>query len=161
MRTFLAALILVVIFSAANAQGLTVHLEGGKLNKFTEEVTYKTIIEEYDSYGRLTLLKCTGKGYEHCPESWTYTQPISTFEKTILEATVNMECQILEDMKAGKTSGDFKYKYITLSYKDAKLLTDESGKEKLIYDWSIIDFLTERTVEDIEKYKKSLDKQGK
>ena len=69
--------------------------------------------------------------------------------------------EILEDLKAGKTSGDFKYKYITLSYKDAKLLTDESGKEKLIYDWSIIDFLTERTVEDIEKYKKSLDKQGK
>lgn len=161
MRKILATLILVVIFTAANAQGLTVHLEGGKLNKFTEEVTYKTIIEEYDSYGRLTLLKCTGKGYEHCPESWTYTQPISTFEKTIFEATVNMECQILEDLKAGKTSGDFKYKYITLSYKDAKLLTDESGKEKLIYDWSIIDFLTERTVEDIEKYKKSLDKQGK
>ncbi len=161
MRKILATLILVVIFTAANAQGLTVHLEGGKLNKFTEEVTYKTIIEEYDSYGRLTLLKCTGKGYEHCPESWTYTQPISTFEKTIFEATVNMECQILEDLKAGKTSGDFKYKYITLSYKDAKLLTDESGKGKLIYDWSIIDFLTERTVEDIEKYKKSLDKQGK
>lgn len=161
MRKILATLILVVIFTAANAQGLTVHLEGGKLNKFTEEVTYKTIIEEYDSYGRLTLLKCTGKGYEHCPESWTYTQPISTFEKTIFEATVNMECQILEDLKAGKTSGDFKYKYITLLYKDAKLLTDESGKEKLIYDWSIIDFLTERTVEDIEKYKKSLDKQGK
>ncbi len=161
MRKILAALILVVIFSAANAQGLTVHLEGGKLNKFTEEVTYKNVIEEYDSYGRLTLLKCTGKGYEHCPESWTYTQPISTFEKTIFEATVNMECQILEDLKAGKTSGNFKYKYLTLSYKDAKLVNDESGKEKLIYDWSIIDFQTVRTVDDIKKYKESLDKQGK
>lgn len=159
MRTFLAALVLAVSFSAVNAQGLTVHLEGGKLNKFTEEVTYKTIIEEYDSYGRLTLLKCTGKGYEHCPESWTYTQPISTFEKTIFEATVNMECQILEDLKTGKTSGDFKYKYITLSYKDAKLVTDESGKAELQYSWSIIDFQTERNVEDIKKYKESLDRQ--
>ena len=158
MRKILAALILVVSYSVANAQGLTVHLEGGKLNKFTEEVTYKNIIAEYDSYGRLTLLKCTGKGYEHCPESWTYTQPISTFEKTIFEATVNMECQILEDLKAGKTSGNFKYKYITLSYKDAKLVNDESGKEKLIYDWSIIDFQTERTVDDIMKYKESLNK---
>ena len=159
MRTFLAALVLAVSFSAVNAQGLTVHLEGGKLNKFTEEVTYKTIIEEYDSYGRLTLLKCTGKGYEHCPESWTYTQPISTFEKTIFEATVNMECQIIEDLKTGKTSGDFKYKYITLSYKDAKLVTDESGKAELQYSWSIIDFQTERNVEDIKKYKESLDRQ--
>ena len=159
MRTFLAALVLAISFSAVNAQGLTVHLEGGKLNKFTEEVTYKTIIEEYDSYGRLTLLKCTGKGYEHCPESWTYTQPISTFEKTIFEATVNMECQILEDLKTGKTSGDFKYKYITLSYKDAKLVTDESGKAELQYSWSIIDFQTERNVEDIKKYKESLDRQ--
>jgi len=156
MRTFLAALILVVSFSAAHAQGLTVHLEGGKLNKFTEEVTYKNVIEEYDSYGRLTLLKCTGKGHEHCPESWTYTQPISTFEKNIFEATVNMECQILEALKAGKTSGDFKYKYITLSYKNAKLVTDESGKEELQYSWSIIDFQTKRNLEDIEKYKKSL-----
>lgn len=159
MRTFLAALLLAISFSAVNAQGLTVHLEGGKLNKFTEEVTYKNIIAEYDSYGRLTLLKCTGKGYEHCPESWTYTQPQSTFEKTILEATVNMEVQILEDLKAGKTSGEFKYKYLTLSYKDAKLVNDESGKEELQYSWSIIDFLIERNVDDIKKYKESLDKQ--
>lgn len=45
MRKILAALILMVIFSAANAQGLTVHLEGGKIDKFTNEVTYKTVIE--------------------------------------------------------------------------------------------------------------------
>lgn len=160
MKKFLVAIIIAIIsISALNAQGLTVHLEGGKLNKFTEEVTYKNIIAEYDSYGRLTLLKCTGKGYEHCPESWTYTQPISTFEKTILEATVNMEVQILEDLKAGKTSGEFKYKYITLSYRDAKLVNDESGKEELQYSWSIIDFLIERNVDDIKKYKESLDKQ--
>lgn len=160
MKKFLVAIIIAIIsISALNAQGLTVHLEGGKLNKFTEEVTYKNIIAEYDSYGRLTLLKCTGKGYEHCPESWTYTQPQSTFEKTILEATVNMECQILEDLKAGKTSGEYKYKYITLSYKDAKLVNDKSGKEKLQYSWSIIDFLIERNVDDIKKYKESLDKQ--
>ncbi len=160
MKKFLVAIIIAIIsISALNAQGLTVHLEGGKLNKFTEEVTYKNIIAEYDSYGRLTLLKCTGKGYEHCPESWTYTQPQSTFEKTILEATVNMEVQILEDLKAGKTSGEFKYKYLTLSYKDAKLVNDESGKEELQYSWSIIDFLIERNVDDIKKYKESLDKQ--
>lgn len=160
MKNFLVAIIIAIIsISALNAQGLTVHLEGGKLNKFTEEVTYKNIIAEYDSYGRLTLLKCTGKGYEHCPESWTYTQPQSTFEKTILEATVNMEVQILEDLKAGKTSGEFKYKYLTLSYKDAKLVNDESGKEELQYSWSIIDFLIERNVDDIKKYKESLDKQ--
>ena len=160
MKKFLVAIIIAIIsISALNAQGLTVHLEGGKLNKFTEEVTYKNIIAEYDSYGRLTLLKCRGKGYEHCPESWTYTQPQSTFEKTILEATVNMEVQILEDLKAGKTSGEFKYKYLTLSYKDAKLVNDESGKEKLQYSWSIIDFLIERNVDDIKKYKESLDKQ--
>lgn len=160
MKKFLVAIIIAIIsISALNAQGLTVHLEGGKLNKFTEDVTYKNIIAEYDSYGRLTLLKCTGKGYEHCPESWTYTQPQSTFEKTILEATVNMEVQILEDLKAGKTSGEFKYKYLTLSYKDAKLVNDESGKEELQYSWSIIDFLIERNVDDIKKYKESLDKQ--
>ncbi len=160
MKKFLVAIIIAIIsISALNAQGLTVHLEGGKLNKFTEEVTYKNIIAEYDSYGRLTLLKCTGKGYEHCPESWTYTQPQSTFEKTILEATVLMEVQILEDLKAGKTSGEFKYKYLTLSYKDAKLVNDESGKEELQYSWSIIDFLIERNVDDIKKYKESLDKQ--
>ena len=160
MKKFLVAIIIAIIsISALNAQGLTVHLEGGKLNKFTEEVTYKNIIAEYDSYGRLTLLKCTGKGYEHCPESWTYTQPQSTFEKTILEATVNMEVQILEDLKAGKTSGEFKYKYLTLSYKDAKLVNDESGKEELQYSWSIIDFQIERNVDDIKKYKESLDKQ--
>lgn len=160
MKKFLVAIIIAIIsISALNAQGLTVHLEGGKLNKFTEEVTYKNIIAEYDSYGRLTLLKCTGKGYEHCPESWTYTQPQSTFEKTILEATVNMEVQILEDLKSGKTSGEFKYKYLTLSYKDAKLVNDESGKEELQYSWSIIDFLIERNVDDIKKYKESLDKQ--
>ncbi len=160
MKKFLVAIIIAIIsISALNAQGLTVHLEGGKLNKFTEEVTYKNIIAEYDSYGRLTLLKCTGKGYEHCPESWTYTQPISTFEKTIFEATVLMEVQILEDLKAGKTSGEFKYKYLTLSYKDAKLVNDESGKEELQYSWSIIDFLIERNVDDIKKYKESLDKQ--
>lgn len=46
MRKILAALILVVSFWAANAQGLTVHLEGGKLNKFTEEVTYKNVIDK-------------------------------------------------------------------------------------------------------------------
>ena len=160
MKKFLVAIIIAIIsISALNAQGLTVHLEGGKLNKFTEEVTYKNIIAEYDSYGRLTLLKCTGKGYEHCPESWTYTQPQSTFEKTILEATVNMEVQILEDLKAGKTSGEFKYKYLTLSYKDAKLVNDESGKEELHYSWSIIDFRIQRNVDDIKKYKESLDKQ--
>ena len=160
MKKFLVAIIIAIIsISALNAQGLTVHLEGGKLNKFTEEVTYKNIIAEYDSYHRLTYLECTGKGYEHCPEAWTYTQPISTFEKTILEATVNMEVQILEDLKAGKTSGEFKYKYITLSYKDAKLVNDESGKEELQYSWSIIDFLIERNVDDIKKYKESLDKQ--
>ncbi|MBR4582894.1 MAG: hypothetical protein IKO34_03675 [Bacteroidales bacterium] len=160
MKKFLVAIIIAIIsISALNAQGLTVHLEGGKLNKFTEEVTYKNIIAEYDSYGRLTLLKCRGKGYEHCPESWTYTQPISTFEKTIFEATVLMEVQILEDLKAGKTSGEFKYKYLTLSYKDAKLVNDESGKEELQYSWSIIDFLIERNVDDIKKYKESLDKQ--
>ena len=159
MRKLLFLALGIALFTMVNAQGLTVHLEGGKLNKFTEEVTYKNIIAEYDSYGRLTLLKCTGKGYEHCPESWTYTQPQSTFEKTILEATVNMEVQILEDLKAGKTSGEFKYKYLTLSYKDAKLVNDESGKEELQYSWSIIDFLIERNVDDIKKYKESLDKQ--
>ena len=158
-KLFVAVIIAIISISAVNAQGLTVHLEGGKLNKFTEEVTYKNIVAEYDSYGRLTLLKCTGKGYEHCPESWTYTQPISTFEKTIFEATVLMEVQILEDLKEGKTSGEFKYKYLTLSYKDAKLVKNDLGKEELQYNWSIIDFLTERNVDDIKKYKESLDKQ--
>ena len=159
MKKLLFLAIGIALFTMANAQGLNVHLEGGKLNKYTEEVTYKNIIAEYDSYGRLTLLKCTGKGYEHCPESWTYTQPQSTFEKTILEATVLMEVQIIEDLKAGKTSGEFKYKYITLSYKDAKLVKNDLGKENLQYNWSIIDFLTERNVDDIKKYKESLDKQ--
>ncbi|MBQ2573051.1 MAG: hypothetical protein II575_02430 [Bacteroidales bacterium] len=161
MRKILAALILVVIFSAANAQGLTVHLEGGKIDKFTNEVTYKTVIEEYDSYRRLTSLFCKGKGGNTCSTTWQSPRNISTFEKTILEATVNMECQILEDLKAGKTSGEYKYEYITLLYKNAELVTDDSGKEKLLYDWSIIDFQTERNVEDIKKYKESLDKQGK
>ncbi len=161
MRTFLAALILVVIFSAANAQGLTVHLEGGKIDKFTNEVTYKTVIEEYDSYRRLTSLFCKGKGGNTCSTTWQSPRNISTFEKTILDATVNMEFQILEDLKAGKTSGEYKYDYITLLYKNAELVTDDSGKEKLLYDWSIIDFQTERNVEDIKKYKESLDKQGK
>ena len=160
MKKILAALILVVIFSAANAQGLTVHLEGGKIDKFTNEVTYKTVIEEYDSYRRLTSLFCKGKGGNTCSTTWQSPRNISTFEKTILDATVNMEFQILEDLKAGKTSGEYKYEYITLLYKNAELVTDDSGKEKLLYDWSIIDFLTERNVEDIKKYKESLDKQG-
>ncbi len=160
MKKFLVATIIAIIsISALNAQGLTVHLEGGKYNKFTEEVTYKNIVAEYDSYGRLNLLKCTGKGYEHCPESWTYTQPISTFEKTILEATVNMEVQILEDLKAGKTSGEFKYKYLTLSFKNARIIINEMSAEELHYDWSITDFQTTREVKDIKKYKESLDKQ--
>lgn len=160
MRKILAALILVVIFSAANAQGLTVHLEGGKIDKFTNEVTYKTVIEEYDSYRRLTSLFCKGKGGNTCSTTWQSPRNISTFEKTILDATVNMEFQILEDLKAGKTSGEYKYEYITLLYKNAELVTDDSGKEKLLYDWSIIDFQTERNVEDIKKYKESLNKQG-
>ena len=160
MRKILAALILVVIFSAANAQGLTVHLEGGKIDKFTNEVTYKTVIEEYDSYRRLTSLFCKGKGGNTCSTTWQSPRNISTFEKTILDATVNMEFQILEDLKAGKTSGEYKYEYLTLLYKNAELVTDDSGKEKLLYDWSIIDFQTERNVEDIKKYKESLDKQG-
>lgn len=159
MRKLLFLVLGIALFTMANAQGLTVHLEGGKLNKFTEEVTYKNIIAEYDSYRRLTYLKCTGKGHEPCPPSWTYNQPQSTFEKSILEATVLMEVQILEDLKAGKTSGEFKYKYITLSYKNAKLVNNESGKEELQYSWSIIDFQTERNVEDIKKYKEALDKQ--
>jgi len=159
MKKLLFLVLGIALFTMANAQGLNVHLEGGKLNKYTEEVTYKNIIAEYDSYHRLTYLECTGKGYEHCPEAWTYTQPQSTFEKTILEATVNMEVQILEDLKAGKTSGEFKYKYLTLSYKDAKLVKNDLGKEKLQYNWSIMDFLTERNVDDIKKYKESLDKQ--
>lgn len=161
MRKILAALILVVIFSAANAQGLTVHLEGGKIDKFTNEVTYKTVIEEYDSYRRLTSLFCKGKGGNTCSTTWQSPRNISTFEKTILDATVNMEFQILEDLKAGKTSGEYKYEYITLLYKNAELVTDDSGKEKLLYDWSIIDFQTERNVEDIKKYKASIDRQGK
>ena len=161
MRKILAALILVVILSAANAQGLTVHLEGGKIDKFTNEVTYKTVIEEYDSYRRLTSLFCKGKGGNTCSTTWQSPRNISTFEKTILDATVNMEFQILEDLKAGKTSGEYKYEYITLLYKNAELVTDDSGKEKLLYDWSIIDFQTERNVEDIKKYKESLNKQGK
>ena len=160
MKKFLVAIIIAIIsISILNAQGLTVHLEGGKLNKYTEEVTYKNIIAEYDSYGRLSLLKCTGKGYEHCPESWTYTQPQSTFEKTILEATVNMEVQILEDLNAGKNSGEFKYKYITLSYKNASIVTNESNAEELRYDWSITDFRTVRDVSDIKKYKETIEKQ--
>lgn len=142
-----------------NAQSLTVHLEGGKCNKFTEEVTYKTVIAEYDSYRRLTYLECTGKGHEQCPPSWTYDQPQSTFEKSILEATVLMEVQILEDLNEEKTSGEFKYKYITLSYKNAKLVTNESGKEELQYDWSITDFRTVRDVADIKKYKETIEKQ--
>lgn len=161
MRKILAALILMVIFSAANAQGLTVHLEGGKIDKFTNEVTYKTVIEEYDSYRRLTSLFCKGKGGNTCSTTWQSPRNISTFEKTILDATVYMEFQILEDLKTGKTSGEYKYEYITLLYKNAELVTDDSGKEKLLYDWSIIDFQTERNVEDIKKYKESLDKQGK
>ncbi len=160
MRKILAVLILVVIFSAANAQGLTVHLEGGKIDKFTNEVTYKTVIEEYDSYRRLTSLFCKGKGGNTCSTTWQSPRNISTFEKTILDATVNMEFQILEDLKAGKTSGEYKYEYITLLYKNAELVTDDSGKEKLLYDWSIIDFQTERNVEDIKKYKASIDRQG-
>ncbi len=159
MRKLLFLALGIALFTMVNAQGLTVHLEGGKLNKFTEEVTYKNIIAEYDSYRRLKYLKCTGKGHEPCPPSWTYNQPQSTFEKSILEATVLMEVQILEDLKAGKTSGEFKYKYITLSCKNAKLVNNESGKEELQYSWSIIDFQTERNVEDIKKYKEALDKQ--
>ncbi|MBQ2574618.1 MAG: hypothetical protein II575_10380 [Bacteroidales bacterium] len=159
MRKLLFLALGIALFTMVNAQGLTVHLEGGKLNKFTEEVTYKNIIAEYDSCRRLTYLKCTGKGHEPCPPSWTYNQPQSTFEKSILEATVLMEVQILEDLKAGKTSGEFKYKYITLSYKNAKLATNESGAEELQYDWSITDFQTVRKVDDIKKYKESLDKQ--
>ena len=159
MRKLLFLALGIALFTMVNAQGLTVHLEGGKLNKFTEEVTYKNIIAEYDSYRRLTYLKCTGKGHEPCPPSWTYNQPQSTFEKSILEATVLMEVQILEDLKAGKTSGEFKYKYITLSYKNAKLVNNESGKEELQYSWSITDFQTIRKVDDIKKYKESLDKQ--
>lgn len=161
MRKILAALILMVIFSAVNAQGLTVHLEGGKIDKFTNEVTYKTVIEEYDSYRRLTSLFCKGKGGNTCSTTWQSPRNISTFEKTILDATVYMEFQILEDLKAGKTSGEYKYEYLTLLYKNAELVTDDSGKEKLLYDWSIIDFQTERNVEDIKKYKESLDKQSK
>lgn len=160
MRKFLAALILVVIFSAVKAQSLTVHLEGGKVDKFTGEVTYKTVIEEYDSYRRLTSLLCKGKGGNTCSTTWQSPRNISTFEKTILEATVNMEFQILEDLKAGKTSGEYKYEYVTLSYKNAEIVTGESGKEELVYDWSIIDFQTVRDVEDIKKYKESLDRQG-
>ncbi|MBQ2543167.1 MAG: hypothetical protein II554_07420, partial [Bacteroidales bacterium] len=62
MRKLLFLALGIALFTMVNAQGLTVHLEGGKLNKFTEEVTYKNIIAEYDSYRRLTYLKCTGKG---------------------------------------------------------------------------------------------------
>ena len=161
MKKFLVAIIIAIIsISALNAQGLTVHLEGGKIDKFTNEVTYKTVIEEYDSYRRLTSLFCKGKGGNTCSTTWQSPRNISTFEKTILDATVNMEFQILEDLKAGKTSGEYKYEYITLLYKNAELVTDDSGKEKLLYDWSIIDFQTERNVEDIKKYKESLDKQG-
>ncbi len=156
---FVAIIIAIISISAANAQGLTVHLEGGKCNKFTEEVTYKTVIAEYDSYRRLTYLECTGKGHEQCPPSWTYDQPQSTFEKSILDATVLMEVQILDDLTEGKTSGEFKYKYITLSYKNAKLVTNESGKEELEYDWSITDFRTVRDVADIKKYKETIEKQ--
>ena len=156
---FVAIIIAIISISAVSAQGLTVHLEGGKCNKFTEEVTYKTVIAEYDSYRRLTYLECTGKGHEQCPPSWTYNQPQSTFEKTILDATVLMEVQILDDLTEGKTSGEFKYKYITLSYKNAKLVTNESGKEELQYDWSITDFRTVRDVADIKKYKETIEKQ--
>ena len=160
MKKFLVAVIIAIIsISAVSAQGLTIHLKGGKCNKFTEEVTYKTVIAEYDSYRRLTYLECTGKGHEQCPPSWTYDQPISTFEKTIFEATVNMEVQILEDLKAGKTSGEFKYKYLTLSYKNASIVTNESNAEELSYDWSITDFRTVRDVTDIKKYKETIEKQ--
>lgn len=160
MKKFLVAVIIAIIsISAVSAQGLTVRLKGGKCNKFTEEVTYKTVIAEYDSYRRLTYLECTGKGHEQCPPSWTYDQPQSTFEKTILDATVLMEVQILDDLTEGKTSGEFKYKDITLSYKNAKLVTNESGKEELHYDWSITDFRTVRDVADIKKYKETIEKQ--
>ena len=160
MKKFLVLVIIAIIsISAVSAQGLTVHLEGGKCNKFTEEVTYKTVIAEYDSYRRLTYLECTGKGHEQCPPSWTYDQPQSTFEKSILEATVLMEVQILEDLNAGKTSGEFKYKYITLSYKNASIVTNESNAEELRYDWSITDFRTVRDVTDIKKYKETIEKQ--
>ena len=161
MRKLLFLVLGIALFTMVSAQGLTVHLEGGKCNKFTEEVTYKTVIAEYDSYRRLTYLECTGKGHEQCPPSWTYDQPQSTFEKSILEATVLMEVQILEDLNAGKTSGEFKYKYITLSYKNASIVKNESNAEELHYDWSITDFRTIRDVADIKKYKEALDKQKK
>ncbi len=159
MRKLLFLVLGIALFTVVNAQSLTVHLEGGKCNKFTEEVTYKTVIAEYDSYRRLTYLECTGKGHEQCPPSWTYDQPQSTFEKSILEATVLMEVQILEDLKEGKTSGEFKYKYITLSYKNASIVKKESNAEELQYDWSITDFRTVRDVSDIKKYKETIEKQ--
>ena len=70
-----------------------------------------------------------------------------------------MEVQILEDLNAGKNSGEFKYKYITLSYKNASIVTNESNAEELRYDWSITDFRTVRDVSDIKKYKETIEKQ--
>ncbi|MBR5982750.1 MAG: hypothetical protein IK025_03380 [Bacteroidales bacterium] len=160
MKKFLVAVIIAIIsISAVSAQSMDIILHDGKYNKMWGEVTYNTIIEKYDSYGRLTYLECAGKGDEPCPISLPYIQEESSFEKAIQNATVNMEVQILNDLKAGKDRGEFKYKYITLSYKNAKLATNESGAEELQYDWSITDFRTVRDVKDIMKYKEALDRQ--
>ena len=57
MRKLLFLVLGIAVFNMANAQGLTVLLEGGKCNKYTEEVTYKTVIAKYDSYRRLIYLE--------------------------------------------------------------------------------------------------------
>ncbi len=143
MKKLLFIVLGIALFSVANAQNdisvsgenLTIIKSGGKFNKHLGEIGYKSVEQIYDSDGNLVFLECKGKGNVACPDIFI---PASTsFERFINESIIDLQTKAYNDLKTGKTSGEYTYHGIKFSYSDAKIIKDDEGIEKLQYDLNI------------------------
>ena len=146
MKKLLLFVLGIALFSVVSAQdgisvtgeNLTIIKSGGKYNKHiytSGGIGYKSVHQEYDSNGNLVFLECKGKGNIPCPD--IFIPESTSFERFIDESIIDLQTKAYNNLKAGKTNGEYTYQGIKFSYSDAKLITDEDGNEKLQYDLNI------------------------
>ena len=144
MRRLLLLMLGIAFFSVVSAQSeitsngefLSILKSGGKiLDKYTGVIGYKSVHQEYDGNGNLIYLECKGKGKIPCPDIFIPTT--TSFERLIDESIIDLQTKAYNNLKSGKTSGEYTYQGIKFSYYDAKIIKDEDGNEKLQYDLNI------------------------
>ncbi|GEM_PF-5623328 len=144
MKKLLFLVLGIALFTVVNAQEedftasdetLTIIKIGGKYNKHLGGIGYKSVEQIYDTNGNLVFMECKGKGNVACPDIFIPTS--SPFDRFIDESIIDMQTKAYNDLKAGKTSGEYTYQGIKFSYSDAKIITDDDGNEKFQYDLNI------------------------